>query len=138
MNSDYSFHHIGIATKNIEKCANAYGKFGYSLSDIKIEPTQSVRIAFLSREGAPMIELVEPLTDDSPVSRLVKQSGTTPYHTCWEVSDIEKSAEELEELNFRLLFEPMTSEAMDEGLFCYLFSPETGLIEIFQRAMKKK
>lgn len=79
------------------------------------------------------MELVEPLTDDSPVSRLVKQSGTTPYHTCWEVDDIEKSSEELEELNFRLLFEPLTSEAMDEGMFCYLFSPETGLIELYQR-----
>lgn len=133
MNSNYLFHHIGIATRNLEKCAKIYSQLGYTLSDIKVEPTQNVRIAFLFKSGDPMIELVEPLTDDSPISRIVKQSGTTPYHTCYEVDDIEKSSEELEELNFRLLFEPLKSEAMDEGYFCYLFSPEIGLIELYQK-----
>jgi methylmalonyl-CoA/ethylmalonyl-CoA epimerase len=133
MNSNYLFHHIGIATRNIEKSSKIYSKLGYTVSEIKVEPTQNVRIAFLFKTGDPMIELVEPLTDDSPISRIVKQSGTTPYHTCYEVDDIEKSSEELEELNFRLLFEPLKSEAMDEGLFCYLYSPEIGLIELYQK-----
>ncbi|HEY5122178.1 MAG TPA: VOC family protein [Ignavibacteria bacterium] len=133
MNSNYVFHHLGIATRSIEKCADIYCKLGYSLSDVKVEPTQNVKIGFLSKKESPLIELVEPLNNDAPVSSIVKNSGTTPYHTCYEVEDLQKSLDEFEELNFRLLFEPIKAEAMDDGLFCYLFSVEIGLIELYQR-----
>lgn len=133
MNSNFVFHHLGIATRSIEKCANIYIKLGYKLSEVKVEPTQNVKIGFLSREGSPLLELIEPLNEEAPISRIVNNSGTTPYHTCYEVEDIQKSVEELEDLNFRQLFEPITAEAMDSGLFCYLFSPDIGLFELYQR-----
>lgn len=133
MNSNYIFHHLGIATRSIEKCANTYSKLGYTMSDIKVEPSQSVNICFLFKEGSPLLEIIEPLNEDSPISKMVQKSGTTPYHTCYEVTDIHASVNELEEENFRLLFEPLTANAMDDGLFCYLFSPETGLIELYER-----
>jgi len=133
MNSNYLFHHLGIATRSIENCVSIYSKLGYSISDIRVEPSQNVKICFLSKEGGPLLELVEPQNNDSPVSNIVKNSGTTPYHTCYQVENLQESLEELEELNFRVLFEPLISEAMDEGLFCYLFSAEIGLIELYQR-----
>lgn len=133
MDSNLVFHHIGVATKSITECADIYCKLGYEMSDIKIEPTQNVKICFLSKKGNPLVELVEPLSNNTPVSNIVKNSGTTLYHICYEVKDITKSTEELEELNFRLLFEPIKSEAMDDGLFCYLFSSEIGLIELYQK-----
>ena len=133
MNSNYLFHHLGIATRSIENCISIYSKLGYSISDIRVEPSQNVKICFLSKEGGPLLELVEPQNNDSPVSNIVKNSGTTPYHTCYQVENLQESLDELEELNFRVLFEPLKSEAMDEGLFCYLFSAEIGLIELYQR-----
>jgi hypothetical protein len=133
MNSNYVFHHLGIATRSIENCVSIYSKLGYSISDIRVEPSQNVKICFLSKEGSPLLELVEPQNNDSPVSNIVKNSGTTPYHTCYQVENLQASLDELEELNFRVLFEPLKSEAMDEGLFCYLFSAEIGLIELYQR-----
>jgi len=133
MNSNYLFHHLGIATRSIENCVSIYSKLGYSISDIRVEPSQNVKICFLSKEGGPLLELVEPQNNDSPVSNIVKNSGTTPYHTCYQVENLQESLDELEELNFRVLFEPLKSEAMDEGLFCYLFSAEIGLIELYQR-----
>jgi len=133
MNSSFAFHHIGIATRSIENCAEMYFKFGYKMSEIKFEPSQNVRIGFLSKEGSPLLELVEPLTTDSPISSIVQKSGTAPYHTCYEVENLQNTLGELEKLNFRLLFEPLRAEAMDNGLFCYLFSPEIGLIELYQR-----
>jgi methylmalonyl-CoA/ethylmalonyl-CoA epimerase len=133
MNSNYVFHHLGIATRSIENCVSIYSKLGYSISDIRVEPSQNVKICFLSKEGGPLLELVEPQNNDSPVSNIVKNSGTTPYHTCYQVENLQASLDELEELNFRVLFEPLKSEAMDKGLFCYLFSAEIGLIELYQR-----
>jgi methylmalonyl-CoA/ethylmalonyl-CoA epimerase len=133
MNSKLEFHHLGIATRSIEKSVSIYRELGYSISDVKVEPSQNVKICFLSKEGSPLLELVEPLNNDAPVSNIVKNSGTTPYHTCYEVEDIQQSLDELEALNFRLLFEPKKSEAMDDGEFCYLFSSEIGLIELYQK-----
>ncbi len=133
MNSNFIFHHLGIATRNIEKCVSVYRELGYSISRIKIEPSQNVKICFLSKEGSPTLELVEPLNNDTPVSNIVKNSGTTPYHTCYKVENLVQSINELEELNFRLLFEPIVSEVLDQGMFCYLFSSVTGLIELYQQ-----
>lgn len=133
MISTLKFHHLGIAARSIEKCADIYCKLGYTVSDIRVEPTQNVKIAFLSKQDSPLIELVEPLISDSPISRIIVQSGTTPYHTCYEVEDIYEAIDELENLNFRPLFEPLSSEAMEDGLFCYLFSVEIGLIELYQK-----
>lgn len=133
MSLNFIFHHLGIATKSIEKCANIYSNLGYKMSDVKIETTQNVKICFLSKMGSPLLELVEPLNMHSPISNIIKSSGTTPYHTCYEVEDIQKSLIELEDLNFRYLFEPIKSDVMEDGLFCYLFSQEIGLIELYQR-----
>jgi methylmalonyl-CoA/ethylmalonyl-CoA epimerase len=133
MNSNFVFHHLGIATRSIENCVSIYNKLGYNISDIKSEPSQNVKICFLSKEGGPLLELVEPQNSESPVSNIVKNSGTTPYHTCYQVENLQESLDELEELNFRVLFEPLKSEAMEEGLFCYLFSAEIGLIELYQK-----
>lgn len=137
MNSNYIFHHLGIATRSIENCSGIYARLGYTLSEIKEEPTQNVRIGFLSKDGGPVLELVEPVSSNTPVSNIVKNSGTTPYHTCYQVENIQHAIDELEELNFRLLFEPIKSETMEEGLFCYLFSPDIGLIELYQRIIRE-
>jgi methylmalonyl-CoA/ethylmalonyl-CoA epimerase len=133
MNSNFIFHHIGVATRSIEKTTNVYINLGYTASEIMVEPSQNVKIRFLSKEGSPLLEIIEPLSEESPVSKMVMKSGATPYHTCYEVEDINKGIEELEELNFRQLFEPLVSNAMDEGLFCYLFSVDTGLVELYER-----
>jgi methylmalonyl-CoA/ethylmalonyl-CoA epimerase len=133
MITEFIFHHLGIATRDIEATYGIYKKLGYELSDVKTETSQNVRIGFLSKIGSPAIELVEPINIDSPVSKILQYSGTTPYHTCYRVNNIQQAVEELEQLNFRLLFEPTSTEAMDKGLFCYLFSIETGLIELYQQ-----
>jgi methylmalonyl-CoA/ethylmalonyl-CoA epimerase len=134
MKSKLVFHHLGIATKSIEKCAGTYSALGYHCTEIKDEPSQNVRICFLSKEGSPLLELVEPLSKDAPVFNIIKNSGTTPYHTCYEVENMQEALDELEDMGFRMLFEPLVSEVMDHGLFCYLFSAEIGLFELYQKA----
>lgn len=134
MKSNFVFHHLGIATHNIEQCINKYKELGYTSSLIKIEPSQNVKVCFLSKEESPILEIVEPLNEDSPISNILKYSGTTPYHTCYEVKDIFTASNELSELNFCPVVETIKSEAMDNGLICYLYSNDLGLIELYQKA----
>ena len=71
-----TFHHIGIATKNIEVTAAFYIRAGYKMSYIITEPIQKVNIAFLSNPKLPLLELIAPLTDDSVVNNYLKKIGT--------------------------------------------------------------
>lgn len=132
MKSNLKFHHIGIATKSIEKSSKVYAQLGYEVSEIIIESSQNVKICFLSKKDSPILELVEPLNAESPVSRMVTQSGTTPYHTCYEVEDINTAVDELQDMNFRPLFEPVRSDAMRNGMICYLFADGIGLLELYE------
>ena len=56
-----SINHIGYAVKDIQKSASVYIEGGWSLSPIFNEEVQGTRIAFLTKEGFPTIELVAPL-----------------------------------------------------------------------------
>jgi methylmalonyl-CoA/ethylmalonyl-CoA epimerase len=133
MDLNYKFHHLGIATRSIDKCLTFYKKLGYTPTDIRIEPSQNVRICFLHKEGNPLIEIIEELNENSAISLILNKIGSTVYHTCYEVTDIVTAADELEDNGFRLLFEPKISEAMDKGLFCYLYSVDCGFLELYQK-----
>ena len=91
------FHHIGIATDDIEKSISLYEVLGYVSQGQRtvIDPIQKVELAFMFRENHPLIELVSPLDDNSPVRSILNKMRTTPYHTCYEIPIIEDAAEAL-------------------------------------------
>ena len=125
--------HIGYAVNDINKTAKHYVDAGWDLSPIFDEVTQNARIAFLTKDGFPKIELVSPgLQGQDPVSSILKKSGVSPYHICYEVEDIYKSMESLYEEGFVPLFMPVRSVAMHERLICYLRSLDVGTIEIVE------
>ena len=55
-----TFHHIGIACRDIEKTKPFYLMMGYTASPVVEDPLQHVRICFLEKGGAPRLELLEP------------------------------------------------------------------------------
>lgn len=61
MLSNFHFHHIGYAVTSIEKTMYYYIDGGYSCSSVIFDPIQNVNICFLTKEGEPMIELLEPV-----------------------------------------------------------------------------
>ena len=56
-----SFHHIGIACRDIAKTQAFYTAMGYRASAVIDDPLQHVRVCFLDKDGAPRVELLEPL-----------------------------------------------------------------------------
>jgi len=136
MKSIVSFHHIGYAVQDIEITAKMYIEAGWVLSEVYIETIQNSKIAFLSRDKFPLIELVAPIDDTSPIVQTINKSGVTPYHICYEVDDIEEAVEDFWEAgHFIPLFEPVASNAMEDRKICYLYNKDIGLIELVE--MKK-
>lgn len=132
MLTDLKFHHVGIATPNIENTSKFYIELGYSLSSIIIDPGQHVKIAFVRKENSPTFELIEPLNEDSPVRKTISVSGVTPYHCCYEVKDIEYAITQLKKKKFIALSVPVEACAINNKRICFLFNKDIGLIELVE------
>lgn len=129
---DFRFHHIGIAVFDIEATAKYYVEAGYEKTETIVDPIQNVRICFLSKREMPMLELLAPVDDKSPVVRILEKVGVTPYHSCYSVQDIEDAIVRLKKKHFVLLGRPVQACAMDNKKVCFLFNKEVGLIELLE------
>ena len=72
------FEHVGVAVRRIED----------GIPSVRDE-TQNVRVAFVFVDGLKM-ELVEPLGEDSPVTRFL-DNGQGIYHACFRVPCLENA-----------------------------------------------
>lgn len=129
----FTFHHIGIATRSIEKTAKYYLEAGFSMTETITDPIQKVKITFLTKGQMPRIELLEPAMDDSPVSQILDKSGTGPYHICYEVDNIEEAIKDLKKKRFLPLFKPVKAVALENRLICFLYNADVGLIELLEK-----
>lgn len=129
-----SVNHVGYAVKDILHTAQHYLDAGWSISKIYDEQIQNTKIAFLKKKGFPTIELVSPLNNSkSPVDNLIANNGISPYHICYDVDDIDQAVEDLYEEDFKPLFMPVPSIAMDNHKICYLYHLDVGLIELVEK-----
>ena len=130
---EFTFHHIGIATPTLSDTALYYVNAGYKMSEKIYDPFQNVNICFLSKEAMPVIELLEPLDEKSPVTQIIEKSGVSPYHVCYEVDDILSSIVKLKKMKYILLFTPIEAIALENRKICFLFNKHVGLIELVEK-----
>ena len=133
MLSNFSFHHIGYATDSIEKTSKFFIELGYSVTHSIFDDLQNVNIAFLSKIGSPIIELVELVNEQSPVLTIITKNGVSPYHISYEVEEIDHTIDELIKLKLVLLYKPVPAIALNGRMICYLFNKNVGLIELLNR-----
>lgn len=126
------FHHIGVAVKEIEKTAAVYVQGGYKKSVITFDPVQQVNVCWLTKEGMPTVELVEPVDDSSPVCKTLEKNGVTSYHTCYLVEDIEKAIAELRKMRYVVVVKPVVAPAIMNSKVCFLYNKHVGLIELVE------
>jgi methylmalonyl-CoA/ethylmalonyl-CoA epimerase len=95
--------HIGIAVRSID-AARVYAALGFAVQHIETVETQGVKTAFLSA-GDANLELLEPLSPQSPVAKFIEKRGEGIHHICFRVSDLEEALERLKQQGFRLINE---------------------------------
>lgn len=93
--------HIGIAVRSIE-AAKIYAALGLTMDHVENVDTQGVKTAFLS-VGDANLELLEPLSADSPVAKFIEKRGEGIHHICFRVTRIEDHLERLAQQGFRLI-----------------------------------
>ena len=125
--------HIGIATDGIDQAASFYrDSLGLSIEEIEEVPSQKVRVAMLP-VGESRIELLEPTSEDSPISRFLAKRGPGIHHIAVQVDDIEAALRDLKARGARLIDEQPRTGA-GGCLVAFIHPSSTGgvLLELVQ------
>lgn len=102
---DKRVDHIAVAVADLAKALRFYTEhLGLELLEIETVEEQGVKVAKLN-VGNTHIELLEPLSEDSPVGRFIAKKGEGLHHICLGVEDIESGIENLKGCGVRLIDE---------------------------------
>jgi len=97
--------HIGIATRAIEEALELWrDTLGLKVELTEDVTDQGVRVAMLPI-GDTLIELLEPLSNDSPVGKFLEKRGPGIHHVAVRVTDIRASLAQLKQKGSRLIDE---------------------------------
>lgn len=128
-------NHLGIATKGIEEALKFWGEsLGLENVHTEVVEDQKVRVAMLPI-GESRIELLEPTSDDSPISKFLEKRGGGIHHIAVEVDNIVASLAKLKENGMRLIDEEPRIGA--EGCLVAFVHPAASggvLLELVQTA----
>jgi methylmalonyl-CoA/ethylmalonyl-CoA epimerase len=97
--------HIAIAVNNVEQALKNYQNI-LKIEKIDIEevPTEKVRVVMLKLEDS-RIELMEPMSDDSPISRFLREKGEGIHHIAITADNIEDDVARAKKNGMRFLGE---------------------------------
>jgi methylmalonyl-CoA/ethylmalonyl-CoA epimerase len=102
-------NHIGIAVRSLDAHRSYYEDvLGAEYEGTEEVPSQRVRVAFyrLGPASAPVrLELLEPLSDDSPVARFLEKRGEGVHHVAYTVAGIDERLRELGEAGIQRIDE---------------------------------
>ena len=132
-----SLHHVGYAVANLDKSIQMYRYMGYELiSSVTTDERRNINIAFMKeRKSGLCIELIEPLTDNSPITETLtqKKSVASPYHICYETNSLKKTKHLLKRKGFFITSGEAPAPALDNKNVVFLLSREAGLIELIEK-----
>jgi len=95
--------HIGIAVKSLDS-VKIYKALGLTVDHVESVESQGVKTAFIA-VGDTNLELLEPLSPDSPVGKFIEKRGEGIHHICFRVNDLEAHLARLQQQGFRLINE---------------------------------
>ena len=103
--ADGTVNHIGIATPSLDDSVELWSKLGFTPSEDKINEDQGVKIRYLKGSGNTRIELLEPLSEETPVGRFINRRGPGVQQIAIDVDDIESMISDLVGIGVRMVSE---------------------------------
>ncbi|MAG33084.1 MAG: methylmalonyl-CoA epimerase [Deltaproteobacteria bacterium] len=95
--------HVAIAVHSLDDTVPLWSdRFGFELSGYETVEDQKVRVAILTC-GPYRIELMEPTSEDSPISAFLQKRGPGLHHVCLDVDGIEAMLGDLDEAGIKLI-----------------------------------
>jgi methylmalonyl-CoA/ethylmalonyl-CoA epimerase len=94
--------HLGIAVKSLAEAKKFYRNLGLSPMEDETVEAEKVRLSMVP-VGESRIELLEPLSDDSPSAKFLAKRGEGLHHVALNVEDLSATVERLKASGTRLI-----------------------------------
>jgi methylmalonyl-CoA/ethylmalonyl-CoA epimerase len=132
--------HVGIACSDLNaKIAFYTSTFGLTVASLEVNEAQGVREAMLQVAGSPAgnsyLQLLEPLSADTPVGRFLARRGEGVHHIGYGVADIYAALAAIGAAGVRLIDERPRHGSMGASI-AFLHPADVGgvLTELVQAA----
>jgi len=96
-------HHVGIAVKDLKESVALFERLLGLKAHVEDAPCQKVTEAIFRFGGGIEIDLVEPTGPDSAVAKFLEKRGEGLHHIAFEVDDIDKDLQSMEEKGIQLI-----------------------------------
>ena len=102
-----TLYHVAIAVRNIDEVEKLYETaLGLKVHHREVVEEQGVKSSMLVPEdGGTAVELLEPLSDNSPISNFLEKRGEGIHHICFIVDNIQTALNRLKEQGVQLIDE---------------------------------
>ena len=131
-----SFHHFGLAVKDVAAALKVLGGLGYASSDEIYDPLQEVRLVWCTHASMPAVELVAPSDKPGPIDNILQHSNESIYHLWYEARNIEASIDAIKADGIRVLpvAPPKPAILFDNRRVGFYQLKGFGLIEIVEES----
>lgn len=121
--------HIGIAVRAIDEMLPFYRDL-LGLDELALDDSDGARIAGLAA-GDQLVELLEPRSPDSPISKFLERRGPGIHHICFAVQDLDGALARCRDKGVRLI-DDMPRMGAEGKRIAFLHPASTGgvLIEL--------
>jgi len=93
-----------------------------------------VKVTFLSsRPGEPLLELVQPVGEKSPVRKFLTEKGGGLHHLCYETESLETELQQMLSRRAMLVRRPQPAVAFDGRRIAWLLTQENLLVELLEK-----
>ncbi len=134
---DPTLHHVGYVVESIPDSIEKFAASIYSTWDGRIthDPLQGVHVAFLANRALPtqpMVELVAPAGEQSPVTAFLQKGGGL-HHLCFEVDNLEKQLQEAKTQGAVVVRKPVPAVAFNNRRIAWIYTEGKLLVEFLER-----
>ncbi len=130
--------HVGVAVPALDPTTSLMSAlFGYRvISGPFDDPIQRVSVNFLttSADDVAEIELIAPLTEDSPVKATLAKGGGAAYHLCFETADLDEALAHAVRLKCLIVSPPAPAVAFEGRRIAWIYTKSRQLFELVEAA----
>ncbi|WP_425449708.1 VOC family protein [Dethiothermospora halolimnae] len=125
-------NHIGYAVYNIEDSIEEFKELGYIENERSVvDKNRDIIIQFM-KNGDYMVELIAPVSEESPITNILKKSGPSPYHICYESNNLENDIANLKSKGFIIISSSKEAIAFNYRKVVFLYNKNVGVIELVE------
>jgi len=101
----YTLDHIGIAVPSLEEGGRLYQALGFKEVHIEEVVSEGVRVGTYGLSNGSKIELLEPLSEKSPVAKFLKKKGSGVHHIALGVENLAEVLKRLKAVGIRTVYD---------------------------------